>query len=99
MTPRTGPYVPRIHPWGTAAANAHPSSLKAAWIPAFAEMTEEGLRAYAVRTIIPAFAGMTIKRCSREGGNPLILPRVCHPSTFTDHGCANAPDATERPHR
>ena len=79
MTPRTGPYVPRIHPWGTAAANAHPSSLKAAWIP--------------------AFAGMTIKRHSREGGNPLILPRVCHPSPFTDHGCANAPDATERPCR
>ena len=29
------------------------------WIPAFAGMTEEGLRADAVRTIIPAFAGMT----------------------------------------
>ena len=79
MTPRAGLYVPRIHPWRTAAANAHPSSLKAAWIP--------------------AFAGMTIKRCSREGGNPLILPRVCHPSPFTGHGCANAPDATGRPRR
>ena len=27
------------------------------WIPAFAGMTEKGLRASAVRTIIPTFAG------------------------------------------
>ena len=35
--------------------------VEAPWIPAFAGMTEEGLRADAVRTIIPAPAGMTVE--------------------------------------
>ena len=53
---------------------------------AFAGMTEEGLRADAVRTIIPATAGMTaIGQCrhSRPGGNPCILrnPDSVYPPT------------------
>ena len=59
---------------GTLRSCAHSCSVKArwlpacleaplpprlSWIPAFAGMTARGLRTYAVRTIIPACAGMT----------------------------------------
>ena len=43
------------------------------WIPAFAGMTEEGLRASAVRTIIPAFAGMT-EESPRAGAVRTVIP-------------------------
>ena len=58
-------------------------------IPAFAGMTEEGVPGCAVRTLIPAFAGMTAQtpvRHSREGGNPVIVPRNRPASSFTDYG-------------
>ena len=54
--PRHGPRAS-----GTPACKVrrHPCSDKALWIPAFAGMTEEGLRVYVVRTITPACAGVT----------------------------------------
>ena len=54
-----------VWPWTSRClgvrAGPHSCSVKVVWIPACAGMTEEGLRADAVRTIIPAFAGMTVQ--------------------------------------
>ena len=72
----------------------HPCSDKALWIPAVAGMTEEGVPGSAVRTLIPAFAGMTNKRLcchSREGGNPVILLWNFPANSLTDHGSGTPP--------
>ena len=42
------------------------------WIPAFAGMTEEGVPGCAVRTVTPAFAGMT---GNSQGDTPQSFPR------------------------
>ena len=61
---------------GESHRRPHSSSANAAWIPAFAGVTEENVPVCAVRTIIPTFAGLTGKRyCrhSRAGGNPSMF--------------------------
>ena len=60
------------------------------WIPAFAGMTEEGLRADAVRTIIPAFAGMTAitfrMSFPKAGHGQGTCPR-CRAGNFGGYAC------------
>ena len=80
---------------GDSHRRPHSSSANAAWIPAFAGVTEENVPVCAVRTIIPTFAGLTGKRycrhsreaCPRKGGerNPLSRRGFRHLSSLTDH--------------